>query len=122
MRDKFGTDLARTLGEKIQAIDPSFSLATFLCCFDRQENPGNWAGQIAETLATHLPPRYPDALNILLQILGPENPAEQAIPKQGHKLAPVAHFVAHFVAHYGLDYFPESTQALAEIAKRSHAA
>ena len=118
MRDKFGTDLARTLGEKIQAIDPSFSLAAFLCCFDRQENPGDWAGQIAETLATHLPPRYPDALNILLQILGPEHPAEQAIPKQGHKLAPVA----HFVAHYGLDYFPESMQALAEIAKRSHAA
>ena len=118
MRDKFGTNLARMLGEKIQAIDPSFSPAAFLCSFDRQEGPGGWAGQIAETLAMHLPPRYPDALNILLQILGPEHPAEQAIPNQGHKLAPVA----RFVAHYGLDHFTESMQGLAEIAKRSHAA
>ncbi len=69
---------------------------------------------ITDELNKHLPMDYPEAANILLKILGPENDTEDGMFTKGYFLMPVAKFVEKF----GLDHFDLSMKALYEITKR----
>jgi 3-methyladenine DNA glycosylase AlkC len=69
---------------------------------------------ITDELRKALPSDYPVALNILLNILGPENETEEGMFNNGYYLMPVA----YFVEKYGLEHFDISMHAMYEITKR----
>src|SRR5688500_16172149 len=71
---------------------------------------------IATALASHLPPAYPEAVDVLLRSLGPELPGDEII---GVGMAPFF-YLPHslFIAERGLDHFELSMQAQRELTKR----
>jgi 3-methyladenine DNA glycosylase AlkC len=71
---------------------------------------------IADALSTHLPPTYPEALEILLRSLGPEHATDELI---GVGMAPFF-YLPHtlFVAERGLEHFDLSMRAQYELTKR----
>jgi 3-methyladenine DNA glycosylase AlkC len=69
---------------------------------------------ITDELYKHLPTDYPEAINILLKILGPENNGVEGMFTKGYFLMPVA----KFVEKYGHGHFDLSIEALYEITKR----
>ncbi|WP_018932223.1 DNA alkylation repair protein [Gracilibacillus lacisalsi] len=68
----------------------------------------------ADALKQNLPSDYPQAIAILLKIIGPENKTEKGMFTNGYFLMPVA----YFVEKYGLEYFDHSFHAMYEITKR----
>jgi 3-methyladenine DNA glycosylase AlkC len=71
---------------------------------------------ITSALERHLPPSYPDALEILLRSLGPEHETDELI---GVGMAPFYYLPhTHFVATRGLDHFELSMRAQYELTKR----
>ncbi|MBM3778737.1 MAG: DNA alkylation repair protein [Acidimicrobiia bacterium] len=72
--------------------------------------------QIARALGTHLPPSYPDAIDVLLRSLGPEHASDELV---GAGMAPFF-YLPHtvFVAEHGLDHFDRSMRAQYELTKR----
>jgi 3-methyladenine DNA glycosylase AlkC len=74
------------------------------------------ARHIAGALGRHLPPAYPDALEILLASLGPEHATDELI---GVGMAPFF-YMPHtiFIAERGLDHFDLSMRAQYELTKR----
>ncbi|QIM16714.1 3-methyladenine DNA glycosylase [Leucobacter insecticola] len=114
----FGIELARLLSEKIIAQDPNFPAQAFLAdteasglteleLLDRVDT-------LAHLLRKHLPQHYPDALEQLARIYGPENPNETGMFTFGYWLWPVG----SFIATYGLDHPNESIAAIKELTKR----
>ena len=71
---------------------------------------------ISRALGRHLPPAYPDALDVLLKSLGPEHPTDELV---GAGMAPFF-YLPHllFVADRGLDHFDLSMRAQYELTKR----
>lgn len=71
---------------------------------------------IAAALAKHLPPSYPDAIEILIRSLGPEHASDELI---GVGMAPFF-YLPHvlFVAERGLGHFDLSMRAQYELTKR----
>jgi 3-methyladenine DNA glycosylase AlkC len=71
---------------------------------------------IATALARHLPPAYPEALDVLLRSLGAELPGDEII---GVGMAPFF-YLPHslFIAERGLDHFALSMRAQRELTKR----
>jgi 3-methyladenine DNA glycosylase AlkC len=71
---------------------------------------------IAGALARHLPPAYPDALDILLRSLGPPAEGDENL---GNGMAPFF-YLPHtvFVAERGLGHFDLSMRAQREITRR----
>jgi 3-methyladenine DNA glycosylase AlkC len=71
---------------------------------------------IAAALAEHLPPAYPDAIDVLLRSLGPEHATDELV---GVGMAPFL-YLPHvlFVAERGLDHFELSMHAQYELTKR----
>lgn len=117
MSDIFGFELATEIGQNLKTVDPNFSIETLVDAVVSPKFTGGWATQIAQALAEQLPAAYPDALEVLLAVLGPEQPWDRPL-LDAYKFAPFA----SFVVHYGLDDFTASTQALYHIAKRSYVA
>jgi 3-methyladenine DNA glycosylase AlkC len=72
--------------------------------------------QIAAALGDHLPPAYPDAIDVLLRSLGPEHATDELV---GAGMAPFF-YLPHvlFVAERGLDHFDLSMRAQYELTKR----
>ncbi|MBK8012510.1 MAG: DNA alkylation repair protein [Deltaproteobacteria bacterium] len=71
---------------------------------------------IARALSKHLPPAYPNAIDVLLRSLGPEHATEELV---GVGMAPFF-YLPHvlFVAERGLDHFELSMRAQYELTKR----
>ena len=71
---------------------------------------------IADALGKHLPPSYPEAIELLLQSLGPEHETEELI---GVGMAPFF-YLPHtlFVVARGLEHFDLSMRAQYELTKR----
>src|SRR5688572_22368590 len=71
---------------------------------------------IATALAKHLPSAYPEAIEVLLQSLGPEHATDELV---GVGMAPFF-YLPHtlFVAEHGLDHFELSMRAQYELTKR----
>jgi 3-methyladenine DNA glycosylase AlkC len=116
--EAFGASLAVLLANKISVVYPEFAAKDFV----REVRKGV-VGQrytqrvavIADALHQYLPQDYPEALAILLRILGPENPEETGMFTHFYWLLPVG----SFVERYGLDHFVVSMKALEEITKRN---
>ncbi len=62
-----------------------------------------------------MPDDYPEALQLLLSILGPENPNETGMFKNFWWIGPIA----HFVQVNGLEHYDLSMKAIYEITKRN---
>lgn len=119
LKEYYGKDLAILLAEKITTIDSNFDTKTFVNNIATAVPPLELKSRvtlIAEELKARLmPPHdYQGALKVLLGILGPENPKETGMFKEGYWLMPVARFVELF----GLDHYETSVQAIYEITKR----
>jgi 3-methyladenine DNA glycosylase AlkC len=115
----FSRALVRRLAGDIARVHPGFAVGAFtndacrgldgLELLDRGRH-------IADALGRHLPPAYPEALEVLLQSLGPEHATDELI---GIGMAPFF-YLPHtiFVAERGLDHFDLSMQAQYELTKR----
>ena len=114
----FDKDLAVLLSDKIQAYCKLFNAEDFIKAVangtknlelkDRVEF-------IADQLQANLPTDFKQTLEILLQILGPENENETGMFSEYYWVMPIA----KYVEKYGLNHFPESISAIREITKRN---
>lgn len=116
--EAFGASLAILLAEKISTVDKNFDSKGFVRDTKKQVVGKSYTQRvevIADLLKQYLPEKYPEALEILLQILGPENQEETGMFTNFYWLMPVG----KFVEKYGLDNFSESIKAIEEITKRN---
>ena len=114
----FDRELAQLLAEKIVEVFVDFNSKVFVRNIDKSVDDlelKDRVAVIAQGLRTHLPQDYPQALAILLKIIGPENPKETGMFTEGYWLMPVA----YFVETYGIDDFDLSMNAIYEITKRN---
>lgn len=117
LKSYINTSMARQLAEQIEQVYADFAVEAFV----EQASSGLDALELKERVAhiaaafhEHLPSDYPDALNILLGILGSASQSEEEVLGEWYFLMPVA----HFVEAYGLEHFDESMLAMYEITKR----
>ena len=114
----FGTNLAHLLSLKIKLVNSEFDQRAFVRAVAKGIE-GRALTQrvewIADNLKLFLPAHYPDATEILLKIMGPENEKETGMFTNFHWLMPVG----KFVEKYGLDHFAVSMNAIGEITKRN---
>ena len=115
----FSTALVRRLANDISRVHPAFPTAAFVNTATRGLDALELLDRgrhIAAALATHLPPRYPDAIDVLLRSLGPEHATDELA---GVGMAPFF-YLPHlaFVADRGLDDFDLSMRAQYELTKR----
>lgn len=117
-KDWFDVDLAKLLSDKIGPLYPEFSARTFASRIKRGVPSLEIKDRVelfADELRLRLPDSYPEAVDILVQILGPENPSETGMFTEYYWAMPVA----KFVEKYGLAHYQLSMRALAEITKRN---
>jgi 3-methyladenine DNA glycosylase AlkC len=116
-KNYYGAALVQDLATKVLAVYPAFDSQTFIADVVPRLEPLELKARvstIAEGLRRYLPPEYPEAVGMLLRILGPETPVEAGMFNAGWYLLPVA----QFVEGYGLDHFDCSLEAMYEITKR----
>jgi 3-methyladenine DNA glycosylase AlkC len=115
----FSPALVRRLAADIARVESAFPSRAFV----KQATAGledlellDRGKHIAAALAQHLPPEYPDAIDVLLRSLGPEHAADELV---GVGMAPFF-YLPHvlFVAQHGLDHFELSMRAQYELTKR----
>jgi 3-methyladenine DNA glycosylase AlkC len=115
----FSSALVRRLAGDIARVHPGFPVRAFtndagrgLDALELLER----GRHIADALSAHLPPSYPDAIEILLRSLGPEHATDELI---GVGMAPFF-YLPHtvFVATRGLEHFDLSMRAQYELTKR----
>lgn len=116
--EAFGEQLAVLLAKKIATVYKEFDAKGFVKDAKKQVVAKRYTQRVdvlADLLKQYLPEKYPEALGILLQILGPENPEETGMFTNFYWLMPVG----KFVEKYGLDDFDLSIKAIEEITKRN---
>jgi 3-methyladenine DNA glycosylase AlkC len=116
-KDWFDSQLAAQLAAKIQSFYPQFDTSGFIQTIAEQTPPLELKARVelfADTLQLHLPDDYPQAIKILMAILGPEIAGEVGMFKEGYWLMPIAKFVEKF----GLKHYQVSISAIKEITKR----
>ncbi|MCX6703413.1 MAG: DNA alkylation repair protein [Candidatus Zambryskibacteria bacterium] len=116
--EAFGEDLAVLLANKISAVYKKFDVKGFVKDTKKEVTGKSYTQRvevIAVLLKQYLPEKYPEALEILLQILGPENQEETGMFTNFYWLMPVG----KFVEKYGLDHFALSIKVIEEITKRN---
>lgn len=116
--EAFGGNLAYLLAEKISAVHRDFDAKNFVRSAKRAVLGKTYTQRIevlADLLKQYLPERYTESLDILLQILGPENSKETGMFTHFYWLMPVG----KFVEKYGLDHFAVSMKAIEQITKRN---
>ena len=115
----FSPPLVRRLAADIERVHASFASRAFI----RDATKGldelellDRGKHITRALERHLPPSYPDAIDILLRSLGPEHATDELL---GAGMAPFYYFPhTQFVATRGLDHFELSMRAQYELTKR----
>lgn len=119
LKDFFSPALARELGATLARVHPAFPVRAFV----RDATRGldalgllDRAHLISASMAKHLPPRYEDALAVLLASLGPEHATDELL---GAGMAPFF-YLPHvlFVAEHGTEAFEPSMHAQRELTKR----
>lgn len=113
----FGENLAQILSQNIKAVYPKFDAQSY--CGQIAESTPNlgYSQRIlahANALNELLPPDFRRAAEILVAILGEENPNETGMFKHFYWTLPLA----KYVEIYGLDDFETSMNATMEITKR----
>ncbi len=114
----FGSNLAELLSDKILPIHQDFPYKSYIDEIKKGCNGLSYTERVvlhAENLKKFLPKDYSDAINILLQILGPENPNQTGMFKHYYWILPLG----KYVEKYGLSYFDISIGAIEEITKRN---
>lgn len=116
--EAFGEDLGILLAEKISTVYHQFDAKGFAQDTKKQVIGKSYTQRVevlANLLRKYLPEKYPEALKILLKILGPENQEETGMFTNFYWLMPVG----KFVETYGLDHFALSIRGIEEITKRN---
>lgn len=114
----YNKELAKLLADKISKVYPKFSKQKFINQVDKKTRGLDLKDRvetITDTLREFLPNDYKKAIKILMKILGPPNPNETGMFKEGYWLMPVA----FFVEKYGVADFKISTDAIYEITQRN---
>jgi 3-methyladenine DNA glycosylase AlkC len=114
----FGRNLAETLAGKIQEINHEFPSRQYITAVEKRYKKLGYTERIqlhAEELKNYLPEDYFDSTEILLSILGPENPEETGMFKHFYWIMPIG----KFVENYGIKYFDRSMHLIEEITKRN---
>ena len=114
----FGEALAILLSDKISVVYKKFDTKSFVRDVKREVIGKSYTQRIeviADLLKKYLPEKYPDAISIILKILGPENKEETGMFTNFYWLMPVG----KFVEKYGLDHFTLSIKSIEEITKRN---
>lgn len=117
LKNSFGTDIPKKIAAMISAVHPQFDTQAFLYdALDGYEalDLTPRGKKIAQTLHTHLPSNYKDAIEILINSLGPvldqtENMGMTPFVYMPH---------VFYVADYGLNDFELSMQAQYELTQR----
>lgn len=117
LKNQFGAEIPRTIARMILRGSTAFAHDAFVSealdgydALDLMQR----GKKIATTLRRYLPDSYPEAIDILLQSLGPK--LEET---QGQGMSPFL-YLPHtcFVAEYGLDFFEVSMTAQYELTQR----
>jgi DNA alkylation repair enzyme len=114
----FDKDLALLLCNKILTVDPNFAGADFVKIIDYKVSFLELKDRvelIADQLYLHFDSNYKKGINILLQILGPENPNEIGMFKEYYWVMPIA----KYIEKYGLQHFELSMKSIEEVTKRN---
>ena len=119
LKSFFSRPLVRRLAADIARVHPAFPVDRFV----RDASAGlddlellDRGRHIARALATHLPPAYPDAVDVLLRSLGPEHARDESL---GVGMAPFFYFPhTVFVAEHGLEHFDLSLRAQHALTRR----
>lgn len=114
----FGANLANLLSEKIVAVYPTFDAKKYAEIISSKCDGLSYTQRIqlhSEILHQLLPTNYNKAIEILISILGGENPNETGMFTNYYWIMPIA----KFVEIYGLDDFETSIKAIEEITKRN---
>src|SRR5712691_8793299 len=117
IKDWLGPSAVTAIAREIQKIEPRFGRVAF------QESAVRGletlelmarASHIASALREYLPKAIPQALNVLVQSIGP--------PRTSPGYGPIVNFrflaMTRFVSRYALDYFDEGMSALYEMTRR----
>lgn len=117
LKRHFNGEAARLIGDRIRAAHPGFDVEGYAAEVEARI-PGKELKDrvlvLAEGLRTRLPADYPEALPILLSVLGDELAEGEGMFNASWYLMPVA----RFVEEYGLDHPEASLDAIEEITRR----
>ena len=114
----YGKDLAILLADKICTVYPLFQKKDFIDIVDRKTlnlELKDRIRTITEALHEYLPLPYAEVIKIMVSILGPSNPYETGMFKQGYWIMPIA----YFIETRGLDDFELSMDAIYQITQRN---
>ncbi len=119
LREFFSPARVRRLAADLARVDPRFPERAFVkdaCSGLESLDLLDRGKRIAAALAKHLPPAYPEAIEVLLRSLGPEHATDELL---GAGMAPF-YYLPHvlFVAERGLSEFDLSMRAQYELTKR----
>ena len=113
----FGENLAQILSQKIKAVYPTFDAQSYCGQIAKSTPNLSYSQRIlahANALNELLPPDFKRTAEILVAILGEENPSETGMFKHFYWTLPLA----KYVEIYGLNDFETSMGAIEEITKR----
>ncbi|HMR84576.1 MAG TPA: DNA alkylation repair protein [Niabella sp.] len=116
--EKFGKELAELLAEKIKAVFSKFPAKDFIKDVAVSVVDKSYTQRvevIADKLYQYLPRDYPEAVAVLMQILGAPNPEETGMFTHYYWILPIG----KFVEKYGLEHFKISMNAIEEITRRN---
>lgn len=116
--EAFGHELAMLLSDKISSLYTDFSTYDFCRSVAKEVVDKSYTERVeifADTLKKYLPEKYPEALAVLIRILGPENEQETGMFTNFYWLMPVG----KFIEKYGLDHYTLSIKAIEEVTKRN---
>jgi len=114
----FDKELTVMLSNKITCINPDFESKKFIKAVEHKVPNLELKDRIeviADELKETLTNSYPENVNLLIQILGPENKKETGMFTNYYWIMPIA----KYIEKYGMDYYEISMDAIAEITKRS---
>lgn len=114
----FNEDLAKLLALKIEKKYSKFESKKFINKVKKEIKGKRYTERVevmADSLYKYLPNKFQKATNVLMKILGPENPNETGMFTHYYWILPIA----KFIEKYGLDDFKTSVEAIEEITKRN---
>lgn len=114
----YGENLGLMLASKISGIHKNFKSKQFVQSVKQQVGGKTYTERVeifADLLKEYLPEKYEDAIQILVQIMGPENEKETGMFTNFYWLLPVG----KFIQKYGLQNFTLSIKAIEELTKRN---
>ncbi|MEL6495682.1 MAG: DNA alkylation repair protein [Cyanobacteria bacterium J06623_7] len=117
-KEWFDHDLAQLLALKIATVYPEFNRQGFITDIEggvEQLELKARLSYFSDRFLEYLPDDYPQAIAILVAILGAENSQETGMMSEYYWTLPIA----TFIEEYGLEHYAESIKAISEVTKRS---